>query len=68
MTEVNFKDIWDKAIAIGKKEALKHKETMHLWVDGDGGKHIHGACGFARVVLNDGRSSFAKWAKKKCRL
>ena len=64
MTEINFQDIWNRAVAKGKEEASSHKETMHVWLDGDGTKHIHGACGFARVVLNDGRSSFAKWAKK----
>ena len=64
MTEINFKDIWNKAVAKGREEADSHKETMHVWQEGNGTKHIHGACGFSRVVLNDGRSSFAKWAKK----
>jgi len=64
MTDINFKDLWNKAVAKGREEADNHEETMHVWQEGNGTKHIHGACGFSRVVLNDGRSSFAKWAKK----
>jgi len=62
-----FKIIWERAIKAGHKAAVeacpmpmvvKNVQTNEQW-------HVsEGACGFARVHLVKGNSSFAHWAKK----
>ncbi len=57
-------DIWTDACELATEKAIEHQPKMIKWVDGEGNTYEHDLCGFARVVLSDGRSSFAKWAKK----
>ena len=62
-----FKIIWERAVEVGHKAAIeacpmpmvvKNVQTNEQW-------HVsEGACGFARVHLVKGNTSFAHWAKK----
>lgn len=45
-------------------EASKNVQTTPMRIKG-GGVYPDGPCGFARVILPDGRKSFARWIIKK---
>ena len=64
MTKDNFETIWKEAVEEGKKRADAHTPTPMNLTDGVNKYHVpEGVCGFAEVVLRDGRSKFAKQGK-----